>query len=76
MHNECVEYTMDDFEFFQWYHVCLVYQDIYDNIVGSHDSQMQLFVNGKLLKEGTIKRTRNNFSLFDICIINCSNDSH
>lgn len=61
MHAECVEHEMTDFEFFQWYHVCLVYEDINDN--GSHDSQMQLFVNGKLLKEGITVHNLSHFYL-------------
>ena len=53
MHNECIEYKLDGFEFFKWYHYCLIYEDMpIDSEAGGHETVMNLYINGKKVKEG------------------------
>ena len=52
MHNECIEYQLDGFEFFKWYHYCLIYEDRpIDSEVGGHETIMNLYINGEKVNE-------------------------
>lgn len=55
MHNECVEYKMEKFEFYKWNHICLIYEDTSNND-GSHDTFMTLYMNGERVNQGIISQ--------------------
>ena len=75
MHNECIEYMWNGFEFFKWYHFCLIYEDVSIDseelfFPSGHQTVMNLYVNGEKVKEGELYIKINNVQMlclfFDI----------
>ena len=51
MHYECVSHPLQGFEFNNWYHICLVYEDRIKES-GGHETTMDIYLEGQKVKTG------------------------